>query len=468
MDFKSRWLSESPAFLARDSQRTTASYMSPTVDRVETDPDLPRSADVVVIGGGIIGCAAAYYLAGQGMRVALVEKGRVAAEQSSRNWGWCRTQGRDLAELPLMLESMRLWDGLADELALDVGFRRTGVLFVTNDQSEFTRWDRWRQAAAPYGAEAQLIPSDAVARLIPEAVERWLGGLYTASDGCADPVKAAPAFAAAARRCGATVHEHCAARGLDTQSGRIRAVITEQGTIRTATVLCACGVWSSLFCRRHGIPLPQLSVRASVQRTMPAAHRMDHSVATPGVCIRRHDDGGYIVAMAGRGTFDITPDAFRYLLPFWPTFRARGGKLSIRFGRPFFSALRWGRRWPLDRPSPFELDRTCAPDPDQLLLREARADLANKFPPLAGLECADAWGAVIDVTPDALPVISSVPVLKGFHLATGFSGHGFGIAPGAARLVADVITGETPIVDPHPFRYSRLVDGTRLTPDNHI
>lgn len=249
--------------------------MSPTVDRVKTDPDLPRSADVVVIGGGIIGCAAAYYLAGRGMRVTLVEKGRLAAEQSSRNWGWCRTQGRDLAELPLMIESMRLWDGLADELALDVGFRRTGVLFVTNDQREIGRWDRWRQAAAAYGAEAQLLSSDAVAKLIPEAVERWLGGLYTASDGCADPARAAPAFAAAARRSGATVHEHCAARGLETQSDRIRAVITEQGTIHTATVLCAGGVWSSLFCRRHGISSPpaERARLGSKNRACSASHR---------------------------------------------------------------------------------------------------------------------------------------------------------------------------------------------------
>lgn len=172
--------------------------------------------------------------------------------------------------------------------------------------------------------------------------------------------------------------------------------------------------------------------------------------------------------MAGRGTFDITPDAFRYLVAFWPTFRARGGKLNIRLGRPFFSALRQGSRWPMNRTSPFELERICDPPADQVLLREARGDLAEKFPALAGLECADAWGAMIDVTPDALPVISSVPPLKGFYLATGFSGHGFGIAPGAARLASDLITGETPIADSHPFRYSRLVDGTRLTPDHHI
>jgi glycine/D-amino acid oxidase-like deaminating enzyme len=122
----------------------------------------------------------------------------------------------------------------------------------------------------------------------------------------------------------------------------------------------------------------------------------------------------------------------------------------------------------MDRPSPFELNRICDPDPDQDLLKEARADLAKTFPALAALECADAWGGLIDVTPDALPAISLVPALKGFYLATGFSGHGFGIAPGAARLASDLITGEAPIADPFPFRYSRLIDGTHLTPESHI
>jgi glycine/D-amino acid oxidase-like deaminating enzyme len=326
-----------------------------------------------------MGCAGAYYLAARGMRVALLEKGRIAGEQSSRNWGWCRTQGRNLTELPLMIESMRLWQGLAGELARDVGFRRTGVLFVTNDQSELGRWDRWRQAAVPYGVEAQLIASSTVTELLPGASQRWLGGLYTASDGCADPSKADPAFAAAARRLSATVHEHCAARGLDTRSGRVRAVITEKGTIHTPIVLCAGGIWSSLFCRRHGIPLPQLSVRASVQRTDSGPHRIDTSVATPGVCVRGHDGGGYIVAMAGRGIFDVTPDAFRHFPAFWPTLRARGRKLDIRFGRPFFNALRRGSHWSFHQPSPFEFDRICDPEPDHGLLGEARVELGNIF-----------------------------------------------------------------------------------------
>nr|MDA8252205.1 FAD-dependent oxidoreductase [Rhodospirillales bacterium] len=104
--------------------------MSPPVTQVASDPNLPAAADVVIVGAGIIGASAALYLAKRRISVALVEKGHVGGEQSSRNWGWCRQQGRDRGELPLIRESMALWDGMAAETGTDVGFRRTGLAFV--------------------------------------------------------------------------------------------------------------------------------------------------------------------------------------------------------------------------------------------------------------------------------------------------------------------------------------------------
>src|SRR4249919_3075632 len=97
---------------------------------IETTPTLQSAADAVVIGGGIVGVFAAYYLARRGLSVALVEKGRIAGEQSSRNWGWCRQQNRDARELPISIESMVLWDRLAGEIGEDVGFRRCGLLYL--------------------------------------------------------------------------------------------------------------------------------------------------------------------------------------------------------------------------------------------------------------------------------------------------------------------------------------------------
>src|SRR5439155_2319895 len=122
---------------------TSMDMAAPPVDAVQDSDRVPREVDVVVIGGGIAGTAAAYYLAKQRISVALVEKGRVGAEQSSRNWGWVRQTGRDKPELPLIREALRLWGDLGDELGDDLGFRRTGILYVTKDPADVARWERW-------------------------------------------------------------------------------------------------------------------------------------------------------------------------------------------------------------------------------------------------------------------------------------------------------------------------------------
>jgi glycine/D-amino acid oxidase-like deaminating enzyme len=151
-----------------------------------------------------------------------------------------------------------------------------------------------------------------------------------------------------------------------------------------------------------------------------------------------------------------------YARQFWPTFRKRRWGLTISVGRSFFEGPEAFSRWSLDDVSPFERQRTLDPAPDPALVRLGLTRLAENYPTLASLQVAQAWGGLIDSTPDAIPVISAVESLPGLYLSTGYSGHGFGIGPAAGRLAADLIAGDPPIVDPHPFRYSRLVDGTDL------
>ena len=442
--------------------------MSPPVDPVTSDLVLPAAADAVVIGAGIVGCAAARELARRGMSVVLVEKGRVGAEQSSRNWGWCRQQGRDRGEIPLIKHAMGQWDRMAETTGTDVGFRRSGVLFVTTDPAEVARWERWLGFAREYQLDSRILISEQTMALTPGSAVRWLAGLHTPSDGRAEPSRAAPAIAEAARRLGATVHQNCAARGLELQGGTVSGVVTERGTIRTNSVLCAGGAWSSMFCRRHGIRLPQLSVRASVLRTGKVGEITEGAIGTDTICLRRREDGGLTVAFSGRGTFLLTPDAFRYLRAFWPTYLQRRRKLKLRLGRAFLDAWRTPVDWPLDAPSPFEAVRVLDPDPDPDLLELSLRNLRERFPALTEISAEESWGGMIDATPDAVPVISAVDALPGFFLATGFSGHGFGIGPAAGRLAADLMAGVPPVVDPHPFRYSRMVDGTRLVPDSGL
>ena len=195
----------------------------------------------MVIGGGIIGCSAAYFLAKRGLTVAVVEKGRVGGEQSSRNWGWCRQQDRDEAEIPLIKESLQLWGSLGEEIGADLGFRRTGILYVTQDPQELGRWEQWMEHARTYQLHSRLLSGAEAQAMTPGCETKWIGGLHTPSDGRAEPSMAAPAIATAARRLGVTIHQNCAARGLETEAGAVSAVVTEQGTIRTRTVLCAGG-----------------------------------------------------------------------------------------------------------------------------------------------------------------------------------------------------------------------------------
>jgi len=117
---------------------------------VESSPDLPTHADVVVIGGGIIGVFAAYYMAKRGMKVAIVEKGRVGAEQSSRNWGWCRQQNRDARELPMATKSLALWEQFTAETGEETGFQRCGLLYLSNSEKELAGWARWGSSRAPW------------------------------------------------------------------------------------------------------------------------------------------------------------------------------------------------------------------------------------------------------------------------------------------------------------------------------
>jgi glycine/D-amino acid oxidase-like deaminating enzyme len=215
--------------------------------------------------------------------------------------------------------------------------------------------------------------------------------------------------------------------------------------------------------------LPQLSVRASVLRTEPAAHVTDSPVSTPGFGLRRRLDGGYTLGFRGHAVFELTPDAFRYMRAFWPAYMRERGSIEVTWSTAaFIQAWLRPRRWALDQISPFERMRVLDPVPDRAVLDKALANLKAAFPALRNVKVAERWAGMIDTTPDAIPVISPVASLPGFYLATGFSGHGFGIAPAAARLAADLITGDPPLVDPSPFRYARLFDGTRLVPETGI
>ncbi len=438
--------------------------MTVPLQEVTGDTVLPSRVDVAIVGGGIIGASAAYFLARRGVSVALFEKGRIGAEQSGRNWGWCRVQNRDRREIPLVQHSMRLWDSLPAETGADLGFCRTGLIWVTRNPGDLAKWESWNRMAAEFQTGSRMLSPAEAREMTPGTEGDWIGGLYAPQDGRAEPAVATPALAAAARAAGAVLLQDCAVRGLLTTGGRVSGLVSERGEVAAGAVLCASGVWASMFCRRHGINLPQAGVRSTIFITEPAVEVTPGGLVMPELTISRRPDGGYLVAALNRARLEFTPQGLRYARAFLPMFRERRASLALGVGRSALSGPEaMHGKWRLDAPSPFERHRVYAPPPDTGIIAPALAQLGATLPALKGVKAANAWGSWIDSTPDAIPVISPIARLPGFFLATGFSGHGFGIGPGAGRLAADLVLGDAPIVDPAPFRYERLVDGSALT-----
>jgi glycine/D-amino acid oxidase-like deaminating enzyme len=244
-------------------------------------------------------------------------------------------------------------------------------------------------------------------------------------------------------------------RGLDRQGGRIAGVVTEKGRIACDSVVLAGGAWSRLFCGNSGLDLPQMKVLGSVLRTQPLEGLPETAAAASDFAFRKRADGGYTISQRA-AVSDITPDSFRLFLDFLPNLRATWSDLRLRIGGRFLEEWRIPRHWGMEEASPFEAVRVLDPVPSRALLDGARANLARAFPGFAAMQVAQEWGGLIDVTPDVVPVISAVERIPGLHIATGFSGHGFGIGPGAGRLMADLVANDTPIVDPAPFRHDRF------------
>lgn len=423
---------------------------------ISTSSKLPSHADIVVIGGGIVGTCTAYYLARRGVKVALVEKGRIGAEQSSRNWGWCRQQNRDARELPMATKSLALWETMAAEIGLDLGFRRSGLLYLSNDEAEIEGWARWRDFARAEGVFTQMLSAAEATAHAHATGKVWKGGVFSSSDGIADTRRAAPVIALGVEKFGGSIHQMCAARGLDLKGGRVAGVVTEAGVISTKTVVMAGGAWASSFCRQAGVRFPQASVRASILAVGSGADLPD-ALHTAQISSTRRGDGGYTLAISGEARVDVTPQQMRFAGSFLPLFVKRRNALALGGLQGFRAGHETLRRWRLDAPTPMERNRILDPRPDMSQITETLRRARLLLPALAGAQITASWAGYIDSTPDGVPAIGETTV-PGLVLAAGFSGHGFGIGPGAGHMIADMLTGTPPILDPaayHPSRFDR-------------
>ena len=419
---------------------------------------IPARSDVVIIGGGIIGVMTAWFLRQKGLSVTLCEKGR--------NWGWVRQQGRDPGELPIMVESLTLWKELAEDFGDGLGFQQTGVLYLAKTDREMQGFEAWMEHARAHRLDTRLLTATETTAMLKGAAAPWKGALFTASDARAEPWRAVPTLAAAAQSRGVILREACAVRALDIAAGRVVGVVTEHGRIACDHVVVAAGAWSRLFLARHGISIPQLSVLGSVAATEPMPEIFSGNAADDDFAFRRRADGGYSIAPGGsEHDFFIGPDSFRSFGAYLAILKKEYRSGTFRPMAPKGFPDAWGtpRRWSEDEATPFEATRILNPAPNMKTLGKVQDAFARAFPGLGRPKLRSAWGGMIDTLPDVVPIVDHAP-LPGLTIATGMSGHGFGIGPGMGRVLADLLTGGTVGHDLSRFRFNRFTDGTRIAP----
>jgi glycine/D-amino acid oxidase-like deaminating enzyme len=443
-----------------------------------TNEAIAAQADVVIVGGGIVGCAAAYYLAKHGVQAVLFEKDQIGRAQSGRNWGFVRQQGRDPLELPLMIESNRIWSDIDRELGADVEWVQGGNLALATTPDRMGLFEGWCKTAREHGLDTKVLSPAELRQLIPDLQGEWLGGMYTRSDGHAEPRKATQAFADAAAARGARIVEGCTVTSVDTANGAVsgvryerplaRSAAVDTAVIRAPCVIAAAGAWTAKLVEPLGLSLPVRWVRSTVARTTPVRKITDVGVWAPSVAFRQRRDGTLNLGGGGWADHDITLDSLRHARLFMPNYLKNRKLFQFHVGRPLLADAIARLPGSHGRRHPFAARWALEPAPNPAKAKWTFDEFRRLFPAVGELRITDTWAGYIDATPDAVPVIGPVDQPRGFVFATGFSGHGFALGPIVGRVMAELILdGSTPF-DLHAMRYSRFKEGDLADPHKMV
>lgn len=332
-----------------------------------------------------------------------------------------RQQGREAAEVPLMMAGMRLWEGLERELGADLEWRQGGCLYLADNDDDWASFRQWTDVARAHGLDTRTLARAEIDAHVSGLAAPALGGLYTASDGQAEPRRVAAAFAARAIEAGARFFEGCGVTAIDTSGGAVAGVVTERGVVKARRVICAAGATSFRLLDGVGIRLPQQAVRGTCMRTNPLPAVSASTIWGHGLGIRQRANGAINLADDMQVDVDVTLGHLRGLSLFLPELWARREKFRFHLN---------GAAW-----------------------RDLKVRAAGGA---AVLEPRD---------PNPQPNPAHAPrAPDGLAIATGFCGHGFAMGPIVGSLLAEwVDTGATSL-DLSAFRAARFVDGTMRRP----
>jgi sarcosine oxidase, subunit beta len=370
---------------------------------------LPEHANVVVIGGGIMGLALAWNLAGLGERDVLVlERGYLCEGASGRNGGGVRAQWTTPAHIELAKESIEFMARFAQELGINVWLRRGGYLFLAHDQRTMSRIEASVKLHKSHGLSTRLIDPGEAGALVPELdTRRIVAASWNPDDGVVFPWPFLWGYADGARKRGARIETFTRVAALETSAGAVRAVITDRGTVRADRVVVACGAWSPSVAAMAGVALPNVPYRHEIVSSEPLKPFL-----------------GPLVTMLGTGLY---------------------------FSQSMRGEIVGGMGDPAEPPG---LEQSSSL---RFLARYARA-LTDLMPRLGHVKLLRQWAGCYDVTPDHSPILGETPGMRGLLQMSGFVGHGFMMAPAVARRMAGWMGGAKDEIFER-FNVSRFAEG---------
>ena len=379
-----------------------------------------ETADAVIVGGGIMGCALAYQLAKRDVDVLLLERQTLGSQSTGKCAGGVRQQFSMEANVRLQRLSVRLFEDFEAETGHPADFRQLGYLFVLTlpQQVEDFRqnMEMWHRAGL---TEARWIDPAEAARMVPVLnVDDVLGCTFCPTDGIASPADVTSGYASAARRRGARLNEGVEVLGVDVAQGRVQGVRTSAGDVATRVVFNCAGAWSSSIGRMAGLEIPVLPYRRhiAVTATFPAVPRSNPMTVDFQTSLYFHPEGdGVLIGMSDRAE-----------------------------GPGYTTDVSWE------------------------FLEKMFEQAARRAPALAGAGIKTAWAGLYESTPDHQAILGPVSELEGFWVAAGFSGHGFMQAPAAALLLAQLLLDARSEIDISPFAFTRFARGSLVREKNVI
>jgi sarcosine oxidase, subunit beta len=377
---------------------------------------MKRAADVVIIGGGCMGASVAYHLARRGVTdVVLVEREpMLGAGSTGRNAGGVRHQFSNEANIRLSIESIALFERYKEEVGTDIDFHQDGYLFLLSTPASVEMFTANVALQQSLGVAVDWLDAAGAAALAPGLVaDHVIGATFCQRDGIADPNGVTMGFAKSAQAAGVEIVRDTEVTGVLVEGGRIAGVETTGGSIAAPIVVNAAGPHARAIGRMAGLDVPVDPYRRHIFIAQPPP--------APG---RWNVPASRIMVIDFESTF---------------YFHREGAGVLFGMGDPH------------ETPT---FDLTVQWD----FLEKVTPVAARRLPALADAPIARAWAGLYEVTPDANPIIGAARDLPGFHLITGFSGHGFQHSPAAGRILADVITGRDPGMDLAPFALERFVN----------